>query len=191
MPFLVSNVRSLLPVFLRQRPNSRRFTGREIWWMIYLNGWYRILDRQTSSDYALSLIDHGPLYMLASLLEFGPENTQSQYFQKWWDKTLKQWSAFLDMVIWLDAPNLLLAERINTRDTWHVAKGEPEQEVYKFLTRYRTSFEHVISLSKAHNNNLCTLHFHTEQQTPEQLSDEVLGAFEMRLKDIKSTMVAR
>jgi len=184
LPFFIRNALPLMPVLLRQRPNSKWPTYRQIWWMIYLNGWYHTLSRQTSNGCILKVMDHGPLYMLTSLLEFGPEITQGQDFRKWWDRMLRQWASFLDMIIWLDAPNSILVKRINTRDTWHVVKEKPEQEMHEFLFRYRISLEQIISLSKAHNNCLRVLHFHTDQETPEQITNKILCAYEMHLKGV-------
>lgn len=184
-PYLARNILSLLPIFLRHPTNSMRLTSRELYWIIYLNGWHHNLGRQTSNDCILNMIDHGPLYMLTSLLEFGPEITQSQNFQKWWDRMFKQWASFLDMIIWLDAPNSMLAKRINTRCTWHPVQEKPKHEMHRFLSHYRISLKRIISLSKAHNNGLRVFHFHTDQETPEQITDKILRACGMQFKDVK------
>lgn len=187
--FFIGNALPLLPVFFRQRPKSKWLSWRQMWWMIYLNGWHHVLGRKNSNGCSMKLIDHGPMYMLTSLLKFGPEVTQSPYFRKWWDKMFKQWASFLDMVIWLDAPNTILAERINNRDTWHVVKEKPAEEVQNFLVRYRTSLEEIISLSQSHNNCLKVLHFHTDRETPEQIMEKILRESQMQSKNVKSLAV--
>jgi thymidylate kinase len=123
--------------------------------------------------------------MLTSLQEFGPEIKQNKYFQKWWKRMLKHWTSLLDIVIWLDAPNSILVKRIKARDTWHIVKEKPGQEMHNFLIRYRTSFEQVISMSKTHNNSLRILHFDTEHETQERITDKILHACGMQFKDEK------
>jgi hypothetical protein len=93
------------------------------------------------------------------------------------------------MVIWLDAPNSILAKRIQNRDTWHVVKEKPADEVQNFLLRYRTSLEQIISLSKSHNSCLKVLHFHTDRETPEQITDKILHECETQFKNVKAVMV--
>lgn len=181
VPYFVRNALPLMPVFFGQRPKDRWLTWREIWWMTYLNGWHQVLGRQTAGGGLLYVLDHGPVYMLTSLLEFGPESIQGQPFREWWDGSLSQWANFLDMLIWLDAPNAVLAKRINARNSWHVIKEAPEEEMSEFLTRYRSAFEQVISLSKTQNRGLDVLHFHTGQEPPQQIAQQVLRACDTHL----------
>jgi hypothetical protein len=122
----------------------------------------------------VNLIDHGPIYMLTSLLEFGPVKSKNKYYRKWWDTKFKDWSSLLDIIIWLDAPNSILVKRINTRDTWHVIRKKSEEEMHNFLIRYRNSLEKVISLSKSHNDKLSVLKYDTGLETPEQIIDTIL-----------------
>jgi shikimate kinase len=186
VPLFISKALVLLPIFLRRSPSSRRLTWREMKMMLHVNGWEHILNLQSSSNHAVIVLDHGPVYRLATLREFGPEVTRSRRFQQWSDRMLKRWAVTLDMVIWLDAPNPVLVERINKRDTRHIVKGKPEQEMCDFLTRYRTSYEQVVSRLTTHNNSPRVLRFQTHQETPGQLMDRALNAIEMRLKDMNN-----
>lgn len=189
--FFVRNAVPLMPVFFGQRSKDGWLTWREIWWMTYLNGWDQVLGRQRSGDGTLYLLDHGPVYMLTSLLEFGPGSIQGQSFREWWDRRLKAWALLLDVLVWLDAPNAVLANRINARNSWHVIKEAPEQEMSEFLTRYRSAFERVIALSKAQNRCLEVLRFHTAQEPPEQIAEQILRACETHRSDANSVMVSR
>src|SRR3989337_1175284 len=73
IPIFVSTVPSLLPVILRRYRSSRWFTWDEIKAMVYLKGWPRVLRQQASDNGALVLLDHGPVFKLATLNAFGPE----------------------------------------------------------------------------------------------------------------------
>ena len=183
LPFLLSNTLIFLPTFLFQYRHSRWFNWREARSMAYLAAWHRNLDRQTPYNSVekssilppLTVFDHGPIFRLALLQEFGPEIRHSRRFEQWWNDMLKRWASTLDLIIWLDAPDTVLNERIHTRSVWHSAKEKSEQEVYDFLTRYRASYEQIIAKLTAHRGQTL-LRFDTSQISPDQIIDEVTTA---------------
>lgn len=181
--YLVSSIPSILPFFIPQPPNNKWLNRRQIYMMLFLNEWHHILDHHKSRNCMVSLLDHGPIYMLTSLLEFGPEITQSKHFRNWWSRKLKEWSNFLDLVVWLDAPDPILAKRIKARDSWHVVKDESGQEITTFFERYRKSFAKVISTSRDYNNTFNLLRFRTDRETLEQINIKVLSAINGYLKN--------
>ncbi len=144
IPYFASNALLLLPTFLRQYGNDRWFTWEEIKMLVYLRGWHHVLRRQ-AVDGTIIILDQGPVFKLTRLYAFGPENMRRQSFDRWWDSMLKQWSLVLETVIWLDAPDATLLNRIRSRTSWHEVKDMSEQEGLRFLARYRRSYEEVIS----------------------------------------------
>ncbi|HKZ80694.1 MAG TPA: hypothetical protein VJ124_20635 [Pyrinomonadaceae bacterium] len=175
MPIFVSHVPSLLPVLLHRCRASRWFTWDEIKAMVYLKGWPRVLRRLAPNHGTLILLDHGPIFKLATLNAFGPARLKSQGFEQWWRSMFEQWAFTLDMVIWLDAPTNILVERINGRNQRHAVKGKSELEVHKFLMRYQTSYEQTLAKLTAYGR-LTLLRFDTSQASIEQIVDEVLAA---------------
>ena len=173
IPIFVRHVPFLLPVFLRRRRLSRWFTWDEIKAMVYLKAWPRVLRQQATKNGTTILLDHGPVFRLAKLHVFGPDKLRSQDFERWWHSMFGQWAYTLDMVIWLDAPDALLVERINTRSQRHVVKGKSEREAYEFLARYRTSYKQILAKLTAYRG-LTLLQFDTSQASIEQIADEVL-----------------
>jgi len=178
VPFFVRNTYFMLPTFLRQYKHSRWFTWKETRSMVYLKAWYHVLKRQVSNNDIdmVTVLDHGPIYRLALLREFGPEITKSKLYQRWWDTVLKQWAAIMDIVVWLDAPDAVLLERINTRNRWHIIKGKSVQEVYEFLARYRKSYEQTIT-RLTDNRGPTLLRFDTHQKSVNQMVDKVSAVF--------------
>lgn len=166
MPFL-------LPVFLRRCRSSRWFTWDEIKAMVYLKGWPRVLRQQASKSGPVILLDHGPVFKLATLNAFGPERLKSPEFEPWWDSMFKQWVDTLDIVIRLDAPEKILVERINARNQRHAVKGSSESEAQKFLRRYQISYEQVLAKLTAYGKPRL-FHFDTERASIEQIVEEVL-----------------
>jgi len=175
IPFFVSNTFFLLSTFLRHYRHSRWFTWRQTRSMVYLKAWHHVLERQVSNNDMVTVLDHGPIYRLALLREFGPEITKSQLYERWWDSMLKQWATIMHMVVWLDAPDAVLLERIHTRNRWHIIKGKSGQEAYEFLARYRTSYEQTITRLIA-NRGPTLLRFDTHQKSVDQILDKVLAA---------------
>ena len=173
IPIFVRHAPSLLPLFLRRCRSSRWFTWDEIKAMVYLKAWPRVLTQQAWNNGTVILLDHGPVFKLATLLAFGPDKLRCEDFEKWWSSMFKQWAYTLDMVIWLDAPDILLVERINRRSQRHVVKGKSEQEAYGFLARYRASYEEIMAKLGA-NGGPTLLQFNTNQASVEQIVDEVL-----------------
>lgn len=174
-PATLRTVMSLLPIFLRQLRHSRRFTWDEIKYLTYLEGWSEILRQGVADGASPMLLDHGPVFKLATLNEFGPENLKTDEFESWWNNMFKQWASTLDMVIWLDAPDLVLEQRINSRDQRHSVKGKAKSEVVHFLARYRTSYEETLAKLKT-DGGPRLLQFDTSRTSIEQAADEILSA---------------
>lgn len=179
-PFFISNTFSLLPTFLRQYRHSRWFNRRETRSMDYLKAWLHVLGQQASNNDLVIILDHGPIYRLAVLREFGPEITTSQLFKRWWARLVNQWTATLDVVIWLDAPNVILLERIRARNSYHTIKEKREQDGFEFLTHYRTALKQIIAESVT-DRNVTLLRFDTNQESVEQIVDKVLVACNLEL----------
>lgn len=145
--------------------------------MVYLKAGLHVFRQEALNNDVVTVLDHGPIYRLATLREFGPELTTSQLYARWWANQFSQWAATLDMIIWLDAPNVILLDRIRGRDHWHVIKEKCEREAYEFLTRYRTAMDRLIARSVT-DHQVALLRFDTSQKSAEQIVDEVLVTFD-------------
>ena len=145
--------------------------------MDYLKAGLHVLGQQASNNDVVTILDHGPIYRLAFLRALGPEITTSQLYKRWWANLLNQWTATLDIVIWLDAPNAVLLERIRARDSWHTIKEKCEPEAYEFLNHYRTFLEQIIAESVT-DRQITLLRFDTNQESLEQTVDKILATFD-------------
>jgi len=180
IPIFFGNVPFLLPMFLRRYQPGRSFTWEELKYLVYLRGWPRLLSHQALNNGTVILLDHGPVFKLATLNAFGPARLKSHDFENWWRDMLYQWSCTLDLVIWLDAPDTILMERINNRDQRHAVKETSEQEVANFLACYRASYEYILTKLKA-NGRPNLLQFDTNQASIEQIADGILVACSFKL----------
>lgn len=175
IPTFVHSVFLLLPIFLRRCRCGRWFTWDEIKAMAYLKGWPRIFQQQAAESETIILLDHGPVFKLATLHAFGPDRLRTPVAEKWWSDMCKQWASLLDMVIWLDATDPILEKRINARDQRHAVKGKPEPEALRFLARYRASYQQILAKLTA-NGGPTLYQFDTSQTSIEQIAENVLAA---------------
>ena len=173
IPVFVRNAPPLLPIILHWSRDSRSFTWEEIKYLVYLNGWPHVLGQQAARGDGTILLDHGPIFKLATLNAFGPEYLKTESIETWWNNMFKQWASTVDIVIWLDAPDTILEKRINSRSQRHAVKGKTEAEVLQFLARYRMSYEEILAKLMT-DCGPALFRFDTSQTTLEQVVDEVL-----------------
>jgi len=169
--FLIINSILLMPAYIFQLKRNRWFGWKEIRAMVYLKAWYFIIHHQIGKNKVV-IMDHGPIFRLAFLDEFGPDFDHNSYYMKWWNNVLDAWNSTLDVIIWLDAPNDILLKRIQSRNRWHEIKEESTDTVYEYLNRYRKSCKKIISKL---NDDLKVPEFNTQKESPDQISDTVLN----------------
>jgi energy-coupling factor transporter ATP-binding protein EcfA2 len=174
-PFFISNglrsIPSLLPLY---RPDSRQLTRREFAWMIILNGWSAILRKESNDCNKVILLDQGPVYLLAEMRLFGPEYLRQKAAEGLWQSLYSGWADTLQMVVWLDAAEDVLLDRIRNRRQEHVVKTQPATVVYEFLNRYRTEYELILSVFSNKKAGLKIFRFDTGRQQLEDIVNQIL-----------------
>ncbi len=169
-PFFIRNGLQLAPILLRlYEYNSRQLSRREFAWMLILNGWPMVLQKEVENNNTVMILDQGPVYLLAEMSEFGPPYLRSQNAEKLWQEHYCRWAAILDMIVWLDAADIDLLKRIRTRDQEHIVKNESAPSVLKFLARYRTAYERVIAMLTANAAGPRVLRFDTSRERPDEI----------------------
>ena len=175
-PFFISNGLQLIPSLIRlYRPSSRLLTRREFAWMTILSGWSALLRKESQDGSKAIILDQGPLYLLAEMRVFGPEYLRQKAAERLWQDLYGRWIATLHMVVWLDAADEVLLDRIRTRRQEHIVKTEPATVVFEFLDRYRTEYEHLLSILTTKMASLRVLRFDTGRQQPQDIVDQFLS----------------
>jgi hypothetical protein len=170
VPSAVRTVVRFGPAFLREHRRDRWFTAGEIRSMAYLEAWRRRVVEARSSQPAAIVFDHGPIFRLVTLRWFGPEIARSELYRRWWERMLDRWTRALDLVVCLDAPSTVLAQRINRRERDHVVKGSSDDEAYRFLARYREGYEQLIATMQSGPGP--QIHrFDTERESVERIAE--------------------
>jgi hypothetical protein len=141
---LLLNGAQLVPTFAGLWLHSRTALWDETRHMVRLRTLERALRAAASNDEVL-VFDEGPIFALAWLRGFGHETLRQQPSAEWWRATLQGWASVMDMVVILDAPDQLLANRIRTRPHPHEVKEYPDPEIARWVARFRQALDWVLT----------------------------------------------
>jgi len=158
----------LLPILAsdRRRPHM---SWPEFKLMVYVTRWRNVLHREMHRRGGVTVLDQGPIYALVRLKAEGKPFTISPAFEAWWEDMLQVWVEELSTVVWLDASDDVLWQRINGRSQLHKKKGEADDEGRRFIDTYRHSFEAVLDRMES-SGTPEVLRFDTEEATADQLA---------------------
>lgn len=170
-----------LPTFVTSDWGDRWFDWRETKAIMFMYAWQRQLKRYIPQNIDVVLFDHGPIYWLTRLRAMGPEFTKSRPFERWWENQLLLWAMLLDCVIWLDAPDEILINRIQSREQDHIVKAESVGNIYKFLSGFRSAFDQSTNLVTTQKKTKI-FSFYTDIMTPEQIADDVQAIVDTKLR---------
>jgi hypothetical protein len=157
--------------------NTRKLTRREFAWLSILYGWPDILRKELKNKHQTIILDQGPVYLLTETCEFGPEYLRAQKAESLRQDLYSRWANTLNMIIWLDAADIDLLNRIRRRDKAHIVKDESVETTYEFLARFRKAYARTISNLTARHQDLKILRFDTSKKTPEEIARQLLYEF--------------
>jgi len=126
---------------------SRRLQWGEMAQMIRLGALRRVV-RDESRKHRVLLLDEGPVFALSWLDVFYSRNGNRA--AAWRRRAVADWASLLDVVVFIDAADSTLAQRIRTREKEHMVKDRSDEEIYGFAAGFRKAFDRVIAeISKA------------------------------------------
>ena len=117
-----------------------RFSLENLKLVIQINALHRLLHRESGKSYRALMMDEGSVFGLAKLQAFGGASDPAN----WMSGLLNRLAPNLDTVIWLDASDTVLAQRIRERAKPHRTKNLSDAEIFEHLARYREAFERVM-----------------------------------------------
>jgi deoxyadenosine/deoxycytidine kinase len=135
----------LWPLLVQGVTRSPRMSWADFKLMAYITGWREYLTRLPEARESTLVFDQGPLYALGRLEAKGLGMASTPAYQRWWDEMLSLWAAEISMVVWLDATEEQLLDRINRRPQDHEIKGRPDDESSKFIGHYREVFRRLLA----------------------------------------------
>jgi AAA domain len=149
VPLLMNGAR-LAPTFSRLWLDSRSPLWDETRHMVRLSTLQQILRHPTPQDGRALIFDEGPVFALSWLRGFGHETLRQSSSAAWWRTALSDWAKAIDVVIVLDAPDPVLASRIRSRPYRHEVTDFPEDEIARWMARFRRSLDWVLAGMAAH-----------------------------------------
>ncbi|HEU4355537.1 MAG TPA: hypothetical protein VFT27_08110 [Actinomycetota bacterium] len=160
----------LVPILTRNVIAPPRLSWPDVKLLAYVTGWHRVVGREYRQG--ITLFDQGPLYALVRLRAQARGVMGSAAFARWWDGSLERWSRELSLVVYLDADDAVLLQRIGGRAQAHTTKGQPVDTARDFLARYRALFEEVLGrLDRPGGPEI--LRLDTGASTPDRIAAEL------------------
>jgi broad-specificity NMP kinase len=132
----------------------------------------RLIAKETAHGHTALLLDEGSVFALAKLQAFGPRLQGID--PGWMDSLIIKLAPALNAVIWLDAPDSVLAQRIRQRDKSHRMKDKSDAEISKHLSQYRGAFENVVA-QLASRNGLKILKYSTAEMPLDEIANRVMA----------------
>lgn len=151
---------------------ARRPSLEDIKLIIQINALRRLLARESDKGYRALLCDEGGVFGLAKLKAFGVDSGSGS--NGWMSGLFNHVAPTLDAVIWLDAADAVLAQRIREREKPHRTKHLSEAEIFEHLASYRTAFEKVIVELKQ-RNSFKVIRFRTDRESLEEIAGQILA----------------
>ncbi len=180
-PFFLTQIVFLLPIILRINMNSDRWlTRREIAWMAILNGWHRLLQKRVVDDGNILIIDQGPVFLMAQLFCHETGYLRNRGIEKWRDFVYGKCAKTLDMVIFLNASNQDLLERIRSREKLHMVKGDTDLEIFEYLENERLNLGHEIAMLEPNEYSPELIRFDTTLESIDDIVSKILVEFSLK-----------
>lgn len=175
-PFFAINLLLLSPTLFRLHlaQGGHCLPSRDVALMAILKGWHRVLERQSSSNGTIVILEEGAICLLAKLHFFGSDLINSENALNWWKSMYRQWAETLDMVVRLEAPAPILVERVRSRNCVHEIDGLTDHEAVAWFRGIRAAQNLVISHLIAENRRIEVLHFDTISKTPDQICEQLI-----------------
>lgn len=165
---------SSLPNLLALLRNRKRFSSEDVRLIIQHNALLQLVRRESAKGHQALLLDEGTVFALAKLRAFGPQQVIAGHSDGCMQGLFNKLAPALNAVIWLDAPDDVLARRIREREKPHRMKNESDAEIQNHLSHYRSAFEQVVGeLGK--RNGLRVFRFSTDQVPLEDIAAKILS----------------
>jgi hypothetical protein len=145
---LMQSAIALLPTILGAGINRSPLSAGEIAQMVRLGALRRVVESE-AVRHRVILLDEGPVFALSWLDVFFSRNGD-HVPASWRRRVIAEWATLLDVVVFIDASDLTLANRIREREKPHMVKNLPDAEIFGFAAGFRRAFERAIGeLSQA------------------------------------------
>ena len=133
---------ALLPTIVASRFSRTPLRAGEMAQMIRLGALRHVVETE-AAQHRIIILDEGPVFALSWLDMFFARNGD-RIPASWRRRVIADWARLLDVVVFIDASDLTLANRIRTREKPHMVKDLPDAEIFGFSAGFRRAFERAI-----------------------------------------------
>jgi shikimate kinase len=161
---------ALLRMLRQPRGRSQGLFRQAVWQMAGRDG------RGTDG---LALLDEGPVYRLVRRLAVGHRGRATRALEGLGQTLMRGWAADVDVILWLDAPDPVLIERMRGRPKPHAVKARTDDEIRRFLQRYRECYREVLAEIGA-GEDARVIRVDTGHAGPDETTEAVLAALGRR-----------
>lgn len=171
---LAGELVKVLAMLVRRRALGRQWSPERLVMTAYLRALPRVLEGPRAPDRDAVVFDQGPIFSLTRpvLLD--------ERLRDWWDSTFAAWRSLLDAVVWLEAPDAILLERINARPKPHRFKGGADGAALDMLAQNRAAYDFALSRLEAPGRSPAILRFDTSRQPAEEIAEAILTVIPAR-----------
>ena len=188
-PYVARAVPTLFPLLVGSVRRRPALSWEEAKLVVYASEWDRYLGSRRERAAGVVVLDQGPLFAIACLLWGMKPVTREGAFRGWMDGTLERWSSALEAIVWLEATDDTLRERIDRRDKRHEAKGASSEDALELLTSHRLAYEHVLGAAEG-TGVVRVLRYDTGARSAAEIADELAVTLDdpkaRRLTDARS-----
>lgn len=125
------------------------------------------------------LLDQGPIYSYVAATRTVLLGDQRSQLRPRLVRTLDAFGAHLDAVIWLDARDDVLVDRIRGRGQEHMVKGKSKDEMLAFLAEYRGAYGALLERF-ADVHGVPVLRFDSSAEPPPEIARRARAELEKR-----------
>lgn len=179
-PQLVESAVGLIPTAVGAflRGGRARLKWGELAQMIRLGALRRVVRRE-AAKHRVILLDEGPVFALSWLDVFFARNGGGDRAAGWRRRMVADWASLLDVVVFIDASDSTLAQRIRTREKEHMVKDASDEEIYGFSAGFRRAFDRVIAeISKA--GHLVVDALRTDRDAQDETAAQLMARLQQR-----------
>lgn len=169
-PFFLKNGLAVAPALASWgfRRQGGRLQSQEMAHLMWLRGWHSRLGPSAAAGGTVFL-DQGPVFMLSELIFFRGPQAVGFFSGKGWKKVFGQWGSVLTGIVWLDASDDILAQRINAREKTHLIKGADPARARDFLKKSRASLNQAMEMIGSGGRPVSVTAFETGRQSLDEI----------------------
>jgi shikimate kinase len=172
-PLLAIGGLQVLAVLIRVLSTGERLDWRESRQLMRLRALYHNLELLRRKGSRVVVVEDGPALILSWLRSAAHRSATNGGMAPWWSGVVRRWAKTVDVVVFLDAPETVLTQRVLARPQSNPFKDRPESELAEALERSRTAYGEVLSDLGALDGPP-VLAFRTDQQSVAEITEQLM-----------------